>query len=107
MYYLLCLIFLFFSSPVSAQNVAASQSTQQLEPTLIRNISMEGFLLEDKGQFVKLFKSYRNKYLSRADMDMILQKIEDVYVQEGFQQLVSITYAVNNHHLIFTVSMTS
>ena len=83
------------------------EATVQAERTLIHSITMEGFLLQDKNQFVKLFKPYRNKYLSKADMDMILQKIQDIYEQEGFQQLVSITYAVNKHRLIFTVSMTS
>ena len=75
--------------------------------TLIHSITMEGFLLQDKNQFVKLFKPYRNQYLSKVDMDMILQKIQDIYEQEGFQQLVSITYTVNKHRLIFTVAMTS
>jgi len=107
MYYLIICIFLLMSWPASAQNVTAAQSTEQVQRTLISNITLEGFLLEDKGQFVKMFKLYRNKYLTKADMDNILQKIEDVYDQEGFQQLVSITYTVNKHRLVFSVAMTS
>lgn len=92
---------------VSAQNVVASQATVPVERTLIHNITMEGFLLQDKNQFVKLFKPYRNKHLSKADMDVILQQVQEIYEQEGFQSLVSITYSVHKHQLIFMVSMTS
>lgn len=107
MFYRIFILWLLLSFPPSAQNVFAADATLQADRTLIHSITMEGFLLQDKNQFVKLFKPYRNQYLSKVDMDMILQKIEDIYEQEGFQQLVSITYTVNKHRLIFTVAMTS
>jgi len=106
LYWTFILLFL-LSFPVSAQNVATPGATVQAQRTLIHSITIEGFLLKDQNQFVKLFKSYHNKYLSKVDMDMILQKIQDIYEQKGFAQLVSITYAVNKHRLIFTVAMTS
>ena len=70
-------------------------------------VVFEGFVLGDKDRFVNLFKPYRNKYLKTADMDDILQKIRIIYEREGYQQLVSITYKVVKHKLIFTALMTS
>jgi len=104
--YLLILLFFIFL-PVSAQNAAATQAALKEKGTLIRSIAMEGFVLGDKNQFVKMFKPYRNKYLTAHDMDIILQEIQIVYEREGYLQLVSITYHVDKHRLIFTVSMTT
>ena len=103
----LLILLLFISLPASAQNIAAPSASQQAQKILIQKIEIQGFVLGDKNQFVKLFKPYRNKYLSKAGMDAILQKIQGIYEQEGFQELVAITYAVNKHRLIFTVSLTS
>ena len=64
-------------------------------------------MLGDKSRFVKLFKPYRNKYLTGTDMDTILQKIQAIYEQEGYAQLVSISYQVTKHRLVFTVLMIS
>ena len=105
-YCILVLLFL-ISLSLSAQNVLSKQVAVEHNGTLVRSITMEGFVLEDKNQFVKLFKPYRNKYLTTADMDAILQKIQVIYEKEGYQQLVSITYQVNKHRLIFTALMTS
>jgi len=40
-------------------------------------------------------------------MDGILQQIQVMYEKEGYQQLVTITYHVDKHHLLFTALMTS
>jgi len=102
------LILLFFISlPVWAQNVTAPKVVSQDKGVLIKNIEMAGFVLGNKDRFVKLFKPYRNKYLTTADMDAILQKVQAFYEEEGYQQLVSITYQVNKHRLVFTALMTS
>ena len=101
---LILLVFMFI--PVSFQS-AISKTVSQAKGTLIRNITMEGFVLQDKHQFIKLFKPYRNKYLTIPDMDNILQKIQAVYEEEGYKELVSITYHVIKHRLIFTALMTS
>jgi len=103
----LLILLLFISLPASIQNVAAGQAASKVQGTLIRNIVIEGFVLEDKNQFVKLFKPYRNKHLTAVDMDAILQKIKDIYEKEGYQQLVSITYQVVKHRLVYTALMTS
>jgi hemolysin activation/secretion protein len=107
MRYCVLILLLFISLPASAPNAAVGQAVSQAQGTLIRNIVMEGFVLQDKNQFVKLFKPYRNKYLTIHDMDGILQKIQDIYEKEGYQQLVSITYHVEKHRLVFTASMIS
>jgi hemolysin activation/secretion protein len=104
MRYVLMILF-FISMPVVVQNAAAQEIIPATAVVLIKNISIEGFLLQDKEQFVKLFKPYRNKYLSTADMDEILQKVQKVYEQEGYQSLVSIDYHVKKHWLTFTVSL--
>ena len=73
---------------------------------LIRNIVIEGFVLEEqKGQFVKLFKPYRNKYLSAADIDTILQQLQEIYEQAGYQGLISIEPHIKKKCLTFTVSL--
>ncbi|MBF0570241.1 MAG: hypothetical protein HQL12_00055 [Candidatus Omnitrophica bacterium] len=107
MRYCLFVLLLFVSLPSFAQKSPAPQAAVQDKGVLIRNIVMEGFVLQDKNQFVKLFKPYRNKYLTTADMDEILQKIRVVYEREGYQQIVSISYQVNKHRLLFTALMTS
>ena len=65
MRYCVLIVLLFISLPVSVQNVSASrQCCKARQGILIRNIEIEGFVLGDKDQFVKLFKPYRNKYLT-------------------------------------------
>jgi hypothetical protein len=90
-----------------AQDPPVGQVVSQQQGTLIHNIVMEGFVLGDKDQFIKLFKPYRNKYLSTQDMDAILQKIQDIYQLNGYQQLVSVSYRVDKHRLVFTALMIS
>lgn len=100
--FLLCV-----SLPLSAQDASAAQADAQQNGVLIRNIAIEGFVLQDKEQFTKLFKPYRNKHLTTADMDAILKQIQVIYEREGYQQLVSITYQVAKHRLVYTALMTS
>jgi hypothetical protein len=107
MRYCFLIVSLFISFPVFAQNVAVTQAAISDKGILIRDISMEGFVLGDKERFVKLFKPYRNKHLTTTDMDDILQKIQIIYEREGYQELVSIGYKVTKHRLVFTVLMTS
>ena len=105
-YYVLILLLLMPLS-VSAQNVMLPPGAVSAQRTLVRNIEIEGFVLGDKNQFLKMFKPFRNKYLTTADMDAILQEIQIIYEREGYQQLVSITYHVDKHRLVFTVLMIS
>ena len=105
MRYCVLLALFFISIPVSAQNIPDAQVVTQEKKTLIRNIDIEGFVLQDKGQFLKLFKPYRQKHLSKSDMDTILQEIKDIYEREGYQQLVAISYKVSKNRLVFTASM--
>jgi hemolysin activation/secretion protein len=107
MRYYVLISLLFISLSVPARNVLAAPADAQLQGTLVRNISIEGFVLQDKDQFIKLFKPYRNKYLTGADMDAILRQIQVIYEREGYQQLVSITYHLDKHRLVFTALMTS
>ncbi len=104
--YVLILMFL-MSLPVFAENSAYAQTAPKEKGVLIREISMDGFVLGDKERFIKIFKPYRNKYLTTADMDDILQKIELIYEREGYQQLVTISYQVIKRRLVYTALMTS
>ena len=104
---LVCLFLFPVAVSFSAQSTASAQSVSKAQSILISSIKMEGFVLQNKNQFVELFKPYRNKYLTTADMNEILQKIQDIYAMGGYQQLVSITYHVDKHLLVFTASMTS
>jgi len=103
-YYILILL-LFMPLSASAQNVAAGQASLQVQGILIRNITMEGFVLDDKNQFVKLFKPYRNKHLLAKDIDAILQQLQEIYEQAGYQGLVSIEHQIKRNNLIFTISL--
>ena len=76
------MLLFFISLPVSAQNVTASPSTSKAQGPLISSIKMEGFVLQNKNQFVELFKPYRNKHLSSADIDTILQQLQEIYEQD-------------------------
>ncbi len=104
MRYLILILLLFISLPVPFQNAAAQEASQP-QSTLIRKITIEGFVLGDKNQFTKLFKPYRNKHISQGDIDIILQAIQEIYEQGGYQGLVSIEYQVKNKNLTFTVSL--
>jgi hypothetical protein len=88
-----------------AQN--ADNSTAKAGDPFIHDVTIEGFVLGDKGQFRKMFRPYRNKNLTKDDMDALLQKIQNIYEREGYLQLVTITYQVKKHRLVYTVSMTS
>ncbi len=112
------ILLLFISLPALAQNVPApalkvpkpdthsySQAAVQDKVALIRNIGIEGFVLQSKNQFVKLFKPYRNKHLSAVDIDAILQQLQEIYEQAGYQGLVSIEYHVKRNYLTFIVSL--
>jgi len=101
------IILLFVSLPLSARNALASQAGVGQQGTLIRSIVIEGFVLQDKDQFTRLFKPYRDKYLTTADTDGILKQIQVIYEREGYQQLVTITYHINKHRLVYTALMTS
>jgi hemolysin activation/secretion protein len=107
MRYGVLILLLFISLSVPAGNAAAAAADPQALGTLVRNIDIEGFVLQDKNQFIKLFKPYRNKHLTTADMDGILRQIQVIYEREGYQQLVSITYHLDKHRLVFTALMTS
>ena len=100
---LLCFIFM----PLTVQQAAAAQSVSQEKGVLIRDIRMDGFVLGDRDQFAKIFKPYRNKFLTTEDMDDILQKIQIVYEREGYKELVTITYKATKHRLVYTALMTS
>ena len=107
MRYGVLILLLFISLPSSAQNIPAGQVVVKDKGVLVRDIKMEGFVLGDKDQFVKIFKPYRNKYLTGTDINAVLQKIQAIYEQEGYAQLVSISYQVTKHRLVFTVLMIS
>ena len=99
------ILLLLIALPASAQNIAAPSASQQAQKILIQKIEIQGFVLGDKNQFVKLFKPYRNKHLSAADMDTVLQELQEIYEQAGYQGLVSIGYHVIKRDLVFTVSL--
>ena len=101
------LILSFFISVCSIPTFGAATEAVGDKGVLIRSIEIEGFVLGDKSRFVKLFKPYRNKYLTNADTEDLLKKIQDIYEREGYQQLVSVTYRVNKHRLVFSALMTS
>ena len=108
MRYCFLILLLFISLPVFAQNVLAPQTVVgQDKGVLVRTIVMEGFVLGEKSRFIKIFKPYRDKYLTSAQMDVILEKIRHIYEEEGYQQLVSINYKLIKHKLVFTALMTS
>lgn len=124
-YCLLILLFCFSSSvfavtpPASQQAGGQEALREQREsqrklreriekplPQLVRNIVIEGFVLEeDRSQFAKLFKPYRNKHLSAADIDTLLQQLQKIYEEAGYQGLISIEHHVKRKSLIFTVSL--
>jgi len=103
-YFVLAVLF-FIPLSVTAQNVEAQQTDTTPQSVLIHNIQMEGFVLQDKNQFVKLFKPYRNKYLTADDVDAILRQIQEIYEQAGYQGLVSIEHRISKKCLIFTIAL--
>ena len=102
---LVCLFLFPVAVSFSAQSTASAQSVSKAQSILISSIKMEGFVLQNKNQFVELFKPYRNKHLSSADIDTILQQLQEIYEQAGYQGLVSIVYRVKRKSLVFTVSL--
>jgi len=107
MRYGLLIVLLLIALPVWAQNNPSPQAAVQEKAVLVNDITIEGFVLGDKERFMKIFKPYRHKHLTRADMDAMLSQVQIIYESEGYQQLVSIGYKVIKHRLVFSVSMTS
>jgi hypothetical protein len=107
MRYCILILMLLAAWPSLAQNAPLPIAVTKDKGVLIKNIEIEGFVLGDKSRFVRLFKPYRNKYLTPADMDALLSQIQIIYEREGYQQLVSITYKADRHRLVFTALMTS
>jgi hemolysin activation/secretion protein len=105
MRYCVLVALLLIPLPALAQNALPAQADVAAQSTLIRNIVIEGFVLQDKNQFVKLFKPYRNKYLTTADVDAMLGQLQEIYEQAGYQGLVSIEDHVVKRKLTFTVSL--
>jgi len=93
--------------PLSISNAAAANTGSQRQGVLVRSITIEGFVLQDKEQFAKLFKPFHDKYLTTQDTDSLLKQIQVIYEREGYQQLVAITYKLDKHRLVFSVSMTT
>lgn len=88
-----------------AQTSLVSNTMTQGIDTLVRNVQIDGFVLQDKAQFVKLFKPYRNKRLSQKEIDIIQQSLEEIYELAGYQGLVSIDHRFKKNSLIFTVTL--
>ena len=103
--FLICIFVFPMAISFATQSAASAQSTSKAQGPLISSIKMEGFVLQNKNQFVELFKPYRNKHLSSADIDTILQQLQEIYEQAGYQGLVSIVYRVKRKSLVFTVSL--
>ena len=105
----LILILLLLGSPLTA--LADSHldmvTTVSKEGVLIHAIVLEGFVLGEQQRFNKIFKPYHNKHLTLSDMNDILKQIQMIYEREGYKELVSITYQVVKHRLVFTASMIS
>ncbi|MBF0512083.1 MAG: hypothetical protein HQL13_07145 [Candidatus Omnitrophica bacterium] len=100
--FLLCMI-LGMCQPVLAQNSTSSRVV--FSGQRVRNIFVEGFVLSDKARFIKLFKSYKNKYLNAGDIDILLQELAKMYQQAGYQGLVNIEYHLKKADLFFRVSL--
>lgn len=98
---------MFFSLQLSSSNLA--QAAVHHDGVLIKVISVQGFQLGDKDQqqLIQLFKPFRDKWLTRDQLDDLLQKVEFIYDSEGYQGLVAVTYNVDHHRLIFSALMTS
>ncbi len=107
MRYVLCSVLVLVAGLFWAQPTPAAEADAAKKGVLVRSIEMEGFILGDKGQFTKIFKMYRNKYLTPEDTDGILAKIQKIYEREGYLKLVSITYVLKKHRLIYSVAMNS
>jgi len=105
MRYCLLILWLLISLPALAQKANVPQVVSKVQGTLIRNIAIEGFVLQDKNQFIKLFKPYRNKHLSAADIEMILEQLQKIYEEAGYRGLISIEHHVKRKSLTFTVSL--
>ena len=105
MCYCIIAMLLILSLPFSSIKVMAQQTAVVAGNPLVSNIRIEGFVLENKGQFVKLFRPYRNKHLAAADIDAIIQELQEIYEQAGYQGLISIEHHIVKRTLIFTIAL--
>ena len=102
----LFLVLLFLvSAPILSGRSFAADHDQQAQGQFVKSITIQGFVLDDKDQFVRIFKPYRNKYLTAVDIDTILQELQERYEQAGYQGLISIEYQIQRKRLTFSVSL--
>ncbi|MDE2222546.1 MAG: hypothetical protein KGK03_05685 [Candidatus Omnitrophica bacterium] len=106
MRFILLSFLLFTAVPVLAQETMPAQAAAApSQRVLIRSISIQGFVLDDRAQFTRLFRPYRNKRLSTGDVDAVLQQLSKIYEEAGYHGLVGIKYHISKRNLIFTVSL--
>ena len=74
---------------------------------LVRKIMITGFVPKDRKPFESAFKPYLNKRLFPSDIDALIAEVKYLYAQEGYQELVQISYTLNRHILKISVSFVS
>jgi len=103
MRYIMMMVLLVMSMPALAQSLPVAQTVSK--GFSARNITIEGFVLGDKAQFVNLFKPYKNKYLSLSDIDTLQGQIEKIYEHAGYGGMVAIKNHFSKKSLTFTVAL--
>jgi hemolysin activation/secretion protein len=82
-----------------------SQINTPLSKVRIRAIVVEGFLLKDTKDLEKMLASYKNKSLTQEEIETLVRKVEDFYVQAGYSGMVQLVYKLQKKRLIITVSL--
>ena len=103
------IVFFLLSGPLAFTQTAQASEVVNADnqKTLIRKITIEGFLLQNRNKFEQLFKLYRNKYLSNENIESLLNSVEVLYEEEGYQSLIAITSSIHKHHLKINASLIS
>ncbi len=78
---------------MNKQGKAASVIAQDGH-VLVRQITVDGFLLKEKSKFAKMFKKYRNKKLSTDEVNRVVDQVRSLYVEAGYENLVLLTYQI-------------
>jgi|CXWL01.1.fsa_nt_gi outer membrane protein assembly factor BamA len=75
------------------------------EGNFVRQILLSGFILNDKKRLEKIVKPYQKKYLSKDQINQILQEMSSAYNEAGFAGLVNIRYELHKAKLVIVIDL--
>ncbi len=86
-------------------DIKINEPAKEEAPVLVRRIVFSGLVLSDRKHLEQIIKSNQNKYLSREQIQQIIDNVKILYLEAGFAKLTRIDYKVQKNKLMINVSL--